>query len=130
MWEEEIREYKLYVSHIDNDEKEYNIFLDKLNAGHDFEWINYSIPGNKNYIEQIKDVDIVIILSGHYSKDESSIKKQLEYAKKLKKPIITVRPYGMENVPTFIEDLAQDIVGWNTPCIIEVIKENALNDQV
>lgn len=130
MWDDEIREYKLYVSHIDNDDNEYNIFLDKLNARHDFEWINYSIPGNKNYIEQMKDVDIVIILSGHYSKDEFAIKNQLEYAKKLKKPIIAVRPYGMENVPTFIEDLVQDIVGWNSSCIVEVIKENALNDQL
>jgi len=124
MWEEELRKYKVYISHIDDD-NEYNFFIEKLNAGYEFEWENYSIPGDKDYIGQMYNVDIVIILSGHYSKDKFAIKKQLELAKKLKKPIIAVRPYGMENVPSYIEDLAQDIVGWNTPCIVDVIKENA-----
>ncbi|GAB4312857.1 MAG: hypothetical protein Kow0019_12000 [Methanobacteriaceae archaeon] len=127
MWEEELRKYKVYISHIDDD-NEYNIFIEKLNAGYEFEWENYSIPGDKDYIGQMYNVDIVIILSGHYSKDKFAIKKQLEFAKKLKKPIIAVRPYGMENVPSYIEDLAQDIVGWNTPCIVDVIKENALDE--
>ncbi|MDI6644552.1 MAG: TIR domain-containing protein [Methanobacteriaceae archaeon] len=127
MWEEELREYKIYVSHID-DQEEYDIFLDKLDAGYNFEWKNYSEPGKKNFDEQMTDVDIVIILSGHYAKDELSIKKQIKSAQKLQKPIIAVRPYGMENVPPYIEELAQDIVGWNTPCIVEVIKENAIDE--
>ncbi|AXV38609.1 MAG: TIR domain-containing protein [Methanobacteriaceae archaeon] len=129
MWEEESRVYKIYISHIE-DFKEYNIFLDKLNAANEFEWINLAKPGdgNENLELQIKDVDVVIILSGQYSKNPSSVEKQIKIAQKFKKPLIVVRPYGMENVPTFIENLAQDIVGWNTPCIIEVIKENALEN--
>jgi len=129
LWEEESRVYKIYISHIE-DFKEYNIFLDKLNAANEFEWINCAKPKDENEkLElQIKDVDVVIILSGQYSKNPSSVEKQIKIAQKFKKPLIVVRPYGMENVPTFIENLAQDIVGWNTPCIIEVIKENALEN--
>ena len=129
MWEEESRVYKIYISHI-KDFKEYNLFLEKLKAANEFKWINLAKPGdgNENLELQIKDVDVVIILSGQYSKNPSSVEKQIKIAQKFKKPLIVVRPYGMENVPTFIENLAQDIVGWNTPCIIEVIKENALEN--
>lgn len=129
MWEEESRVYKIYISHI-KDFKEYNLFLEKLKAANEFKWINLAKPGdgNENLELQIKDVDVVIILSGQYSKNPSSLKKQIKIAQNFKKPLIAVRPYGMENVPTFIENLAQDIVGWNTPCIIEVIKENALEN--
>ena len=129
MWEEELRVYKIYISHI-KDFKEYNLFLEKLKAANEFKWINLAKPGdgNENLELQIKDVDVVIILSGQYSKNPSSVEKQIKIAQKFKKPLIVVRPYGMENVPTFIENLAQDIVGWNTPCIIEVIKENALEN--
>lgn len=129
MWEEELRVYKIYISHI-KDFKEYNLFLEKLKAANEFKWINLAKPGdgNENLELQIKDVDVVIILSGQYSKNPSSLKKQIKIAQNFKKPLIAVRPYGMENVPTFIENLAQDIVGWNTPCIIEVIKENALEN--
>jgi len=129
LWEEESRVYKIYISHI-KDFKEYNLFLEKLKAANEFKWINLAKPGdgNENLELQIKDVDVVIILSGQYSKNPSSLKKQIKIAQNFKKPLIAVRPYGMENVPTFIENLAQDIVGWNTPCIIEVIKENALEN--
>ena len=129
MWEEESRVYKIYISHI-KDFKEYNLFLEKLKAANEFKWINLAKPGdgNENLELQIKDVDVVIILSGQYSKNPSSLEKQIKIAQNFKKPLIAVRPYGMENVPTFIENLAQDIVGWNTPCIIEVIKENALEN--
>jgi hypothetical protein len=129
LWEEELRVYKIYISHI-KDFKEYNLFLEKLKAANEFKWINLAKPGdgNENLELQIKDVDVVIILSGQYSKNPSSLKKQIKIAQNFKKPLIAVRPYGMENVPTFIENLAQDIVGWNTPCIIEVIKENALEN--
>ena len=70
MWEEELRVYKIYISHI-KDFKEYNLFLEKLKAANEFKWINLAKPGdgNENLELQIKDVDVVIILSGQYSKN-------------------------------------------------------------
>ncbi|MGC9516871.1 MAG: TIR domain-containing protein [Methanomicrobiales archaeon] len=128
MFENDLKTIKLFVSHIE-DYSEYNLFLDKLNTAIDYQWEIFSDPnkiGENDLKDQINPVEIVIILSGQYSKDPSLIKKQIRIAKELEKPIIAVRPFGMENVPEFVENVAQDIVGWNTPCIVDIIEENAL----
>ncbi|HOQ19157.1 MAG TPA: hypothetical protein PLM42_06590, partial [Methanothermobacter thermautotrophicus] len=49
-------------------------------------------------------------------------------ALKLSKPIITVRPYGLENVPVELEEVSSEIVGWNPHCIGEAI-EDAVNPE-
>jgi len=38
-----------------------------------------------------------------------------------------IRPYGMENIPYQLEEIADEVVGWNTPCIVDAIKD-ALGD--
>jgi hypothetical protein len=35
----------------------------------------------------------------------------------------------MENVPSNLEKIATEVVGWNTPCIVDSIKE-ALGEDV
>lgn len=47
---------------------------------------------------------------------------------KLSRPIITVRPYGLENVPVELEKVSFEIVGWNPHCIGEAI-EDAVNPE-
>ena len=126
MFEDEIRVYNLFVSHIDRDEDEYSIFIQKLSGV--LEYQNLGILENideNDLTEQIKHAEVVIILSGLYNKYKSIIKKQVDIAKKLNKPIIVIRPYGMENVPEELEEIAADIVGWNAPCIGESIEDIA-----
>ena len=100
-------------------------------AAHDFEFKNYGILEKDKITgeelqEQIMPVGIVIILSGLYNKYKDIIKKQIDIANKLEKPIIVIRPYGMENVPPELEEAAVDIVGWNAPCIVDAIVEKYL----
>jgi len=126
LFEDEIRVYNLFVSHIDRDEDEYSIFIQKLSGV--LEYQNLGILENideNDLTEQIKHAEVVIILSGLYNKYKSIIKKQVDIAKKLNKPIIVIRPYGMENVPEELEEIAADIVGWNAPCIGESIEDIA-----
>ena len=126
MFEEEIQEYKLFISHINRDDPEQDLFITKLNASYDFQWVDSAVRdeiSSSEITDQMEKADVVIILSGLLSKDQSLIKNQIEVAVKLKKPIVVIRPYGMENVPSNLEEIASMVVGWNTPCIVDAIRE-------
>ncbi len=131
MFETELTLYKIFVSHIGENEDEYSTFMDKLSSAHDFDYKNYGILEkdklNEDELqEQIEPAEIVIILSGLYNKYKDIIQRQIDIAKKLNKPIIVIRPYGMEDVPLELEKVAEDVLGWNAPCIVDAIEENAL----
>jgi hypothetical protein len=118
--------YKIFISHIGEDEDEYSIFIQKLSSAHNFEYENCGIMedmSDKGIEGQIKPVGVVIILSGLYNKYKSIIKKQLNISIDLDKPVIVIRPYGMEDVPSELDEIAEDIVGWNAACIVDSIEE-------
>ncbi len=120
--------YNLFITHSKTDNEEYDRFIGKLNLSHDFEWKDRARMDRTRIdeiTEQMKSVDVAIILSGLYSKDKDLVLKVVDIAVKLDKPIVVIRPYGMENVPGNIEDLASEVVGWNTPCIVEAIRESS-----
>jgi bifunctional DNA-binding transcriptional regulator/antitoxin component of YhaV-PrlF toxin-antitoxin module len=124
LFEDESRVYKLFISHIDRDEDEYSIFIQKLSGTLEYQNLGTLEKINENdLMEQIKPAEIVIVLSGLYNKYKSTIKKQVDIARNLNKPIIVIRPYGMETVPEELEEIAADIVGWNAPCIAESIED-------
>lgn len=130
MFDEDSKVYKLYISHINQDDEEYRFFLSKLNASYDFQWADSAVQGKilpKEITNQMEDVDLVIILSGLCSKNKKLLTLQLDIALKLEKPIVVIRPYGMENIPYQLEEIADEVVGWNTPCIVDAIKD-ALGD--
>ena len=124
MFEDDIKVHKLFISHIDKDEDEYSIFIEKLSGA--LQYQNFGILENideNDLMGQIEPAEAVIILSGLYNKYKSIIKKQVDIARDLSKPIIVIRPYGMEDVPEELEEIATDIVGWNAPCIVESIED-------
>ena len=131
MFEEESTIYRVFISHIGEDEEEYSKFIEKLSAAYAFEYENFSVlkkdKTTENELqEQIEPVGIVIVLSGLYNKYKNIIQRQIDVSKKLNKPIIVIRPYGMENVPSELEEIAEDVVDWNTPGIVDAIKESYL----
>lgn len=131
MFESESNVYKIFISHTGQNEEEYTLLTEKLSAAYNFEYENYSIPekdklAEKELQKQISPVGIVIILSGLYNKYKSLINAQIDIAGKLNKPIIVIRPYGMEEVSSELEEIAVDVVGWNAPCIVDAIVENYL----
>jgi hypothetical protein len=122
-----LRQYNLFISHNGEGDEEYLEFIRRLVEASDFEWKDHGIP-NKNSQEdlrqQINNSDIVIILSGLYSKHHDLIKNQVDLALQLNKPIILIRPYGLEEVPAELEKIAKGVVGWNRVCIVEMIQES------
>ena len=131
MFEDESETYNIFISQLKEDNGEYDRFIGKLEASHDFQWKNHSISDKtdkEQLKEQMKDVDVVIILSGMYSKNKNLIEQEINLAQNLKKPIVIIRPYGMENVPGRIEDAASEVVGWNTSCIVDSVRESLEED--
>jgi hypothetical protein len=127
MLEEESETYNIFISQLKDDAEEYDRFIEKLEASHEFQWKNHSTPNKtdkEQLKQQIKDVDVVIILSGMYSKNKILIEQEIDLAQNLEKPIVIIRPYGMENVPGRIEDAASEVVGWNTSCIVDSVRES------
>lgn len=127
MFEDESEIYNLFISQLTLHNNEYERFIGKLEASHDFHWKNHSIASKtnkKDLNEQIKSADVVVILSGLYSKDKDLIQQEIDIAVELKKPIVIIRPYGMENVPGSIEKVASEVVGWNTPCIVDAMLDS------
>ncbi len=126
MMEEESETYSLFISQLDETTYEYDRLIGKLSSVENFKFEDHSVPGKTSREEledQMDDVDVVVILSGLYSADKNLIEREIDVAKTLQKPIIIVRPYGMENVPGKIEEAANEVIGWNAGCIIDSITE-------
>jgi hypothetical protein len=127
MLEKESKIYELYISQLSESTNEYDKFIGKLKSSENFKYNNNSIPGKtskKELLEQMKSVDVVVLLSGYYSVDKDIVQRILDTAVELDKPIVIIRPYGMENVPGSIEKAASEVVGWNAMCIIDSIRES------
>lgn len=127
MFDEDQRVYKLFISHINREDDEYEMFLSKLDASYDFKYEDAAVRDRisaEDIAEQMEPVDVVVILSGLISKDRELLTHMIDTALKLEKSIVVVRPYGMENIPLKLEEIASEVVGWNTPCIIDAIMES------
>ncbi len=88
MFEDESEVYNLFISQLNEDNDEYDRFIGKLEASYDFQWKNHSIPGEtdiEHLKEQMKDVDVVVILSGLYSKDKNLIQQEIRHCSRTRK---------------------------------------------
>jgi len=127
MFEDDLREYQLFISHNGEGDDEYLTFIRKLIEAPDFKWQDHGLPGKNSsdeLLRQIKPAEVVIILSGLYSKHHDLIKTQVDLACELNKPIIIIRPYGLEDVLPELKKIAESVVGWNRVCIVERIQES------
>lgn len=127
VFEEVLKVYHLFISHNGEGDEEYLTFIQRLIEAPDLEWEDHGVHGKTSPLElrdQIEPADIVVILTGLYSRHHDLIQAQVNIAQELKKPIILIRPYGMEEVPGDLEKIADGVVGWNRVCIVERIQES------
>ncbi|MDG3547329.1 TIR domain-containing protein [Methanobacterium formicicum] len=126
MFQEDMKIYHLFISHNGEGDEEYLTFIQRLIEARDFEWEDHGIPGNngsEDLNKQIEPAEVVIILSGLYARHHDLIQEQVNIAQKLGKPLVLIRPYGMEEVPGELEKIASGVVGWNRVCIVDKILE-------
>ena len=132
-----LHRYRLFISHAWEYNDDYYRLIGMLNAAPNFIYANYSVPehdpvdaNNKTKLEeelrqQIRPVEVVIILGGMYVAYSDWIQFEIDFATSLSKPILGIRPWGAQVMPTAVQNAADKIVGWNTSTIVAAIRELA-----
>lgn len=133
------RSYNIFVSHAWTADSDYNGLIRLLDSDSSFRYRNYSVPrsnpleidaptdlGRKRQLsvklrEQVRQASVVIIIAGMYFNHREWIQKEIELANEMNKPILVVRPWGQERIPTELQKYRT--VYWNTTSIISGIKE-------
>lgn len=119
--EEDIQKWKLFISY-PKDCDDYNTFMSRLESATEaFKWEDVTDNTETGYGEAIADCDALIVLSGLWEEDKDLIKKHISFAQSFQKTIIIIRPYGAEEIPEELQDVATKVVGWNTACIVDAI---------
>ena len=131
----QLRGYKLFISHAWDYKEEYYRLKEYLDSAPDFKWSDYSVPfhdpidSNKaqeikrKIDEQIRQSSVFIVLAGMWVEYHKWIQFEIDVAKKYKKPILGIKPWGHQRIPIEIQEAAGKIVGWNTSTIVEAIRE-------
>lgn len=128
-----LHRYKIFISHAWKYSESYNRICRFLNDAPQFIYANYSVPRvdplhcssselTEEIRQQIRPVEIVIILAGMYVSHSSWIQFEIDYAKCLHKPILGILPWGSERVPVAVNIAADRVVGWNTASIVSSIR--------
>ena len=123
----QLHRYKIFISHAWKYNTDYNRLIEYLDKAPNFIYSNYSVPehdpvdANNNsklkeeLRQQIRPVEVVVILGGMYVAYSDWIQFEIDFAEILRKPVLGVRLWGAERMPKAVQDAADEIVGWNTP---------------
>ncbi len=131
-----LRNYDLFLSHVWRKEynSEYYRLYKLLRGAANFQWRNYSVPehdplGTKTDWQlrqalrrQIGQVNCFLVVSGMYVNHRRWIQEEIDIALSLDKPIIGIVPWGQIRVPSEVQKLAKDMVGWQTTSIVDAIR--------
>lgn len=71
---------------------------------------------------QIKNANVVLILTDLYDEFKDWIDQELEIARNLEKPVIVIRSYKDKETPPHLEELADEIVFFDPEEILKEIK--------
>ena len=133
----QLHRYRIFISHAWRYNAAYHRLIDRLDEAPNFLYSNYSVPkhdpvdaGNNKKLkeelrQQIRPVEVVIILGGMYVAYSDWIQFEIDFAQYLGKPILGVRPWGAQVMPQAVQDAADEIVGWNAPTIVSAIRRLA-----
>lgn len=120
LFPEKNKVWKLFISYpVDN--QDYNTFIERLSSATEaFKWEDVTDTSD-NFAQALGESDALIVLSGLWQDKTDLIKEHIKYAQTFDKAIIIIRPYGAEEIPSELQEVATKVVGWNTACIVDAI---------
>lgn len=133
-----LRNYHILISHSWDYSKQYETISGWLNATPYFLWTDYSVPitrplsvsGVNDLKQKIRNrislCSCVIILSGMYVAYSDWIDFEIDTAVAMGKPIIGVKPWGQERIPTKVQNNASILIGWNSASVVDAVRRYAL----
>jgi hypothetical protein len=138
----DLKTYDLFISHVWRYNSEYYKLVEFINNATYFKWRNYSVPEHDPLVDpdtqvgkitlsnkldgQIRPVNCVLVLAGMYASYSDWIEKEIKIANGYNKPIIGIKPWGQERIPSLVESQAREKIGWNTDSIISAIRKYSL----
>ena len=136
------RQIHVFISHAWDYSGHYDklaewIFEEKWSSGQaSLDFRDYSIPKSdpihnasntqeltNAILDRIGRSHVVIIPSGMYATHSKWIRREIDGAKELKKPILGVNPWGTERKSSVVLQSANETVGWNKEPLVNKIWE-------
>ena len=133
-----LKSYRVFVSHAWEYTDQYRRLEKMLDEAPEFDYSNYSVPEHdplhakmkKELVEalynQIRPTNVVIIIAGMYVPYREWIQKEIDIAVEMGKPIIGITPRGSQKIPQAVQDVAEEIVSWNTSSIVNAIRKYSI----
>lgn len=130
-----LKTYDVFISHAWKYNDQYYNLTNMLDEYAYFKYRNYSVPEHDPIIfdttselyrqldEQIRQASVVLLIAGKYVKYRKWIQEEIKIAKKYNKPIIAIRPWGANILPSEAEAKADIIVNWQASSIVNAIRE-------
>lgn len=135
-----LREYKVFISHAWKYSESYTRMVSFLDAAPNFTWRNLSVPQHDpietsekltaRLNDQMRPANVFLILGGMYVSHSDWIQYEINFARRIGRPIIGIRPWGSERTPDAVTRAAKEMVGWNTDSIVSAIRYHALADGI
>ena len=105
-----LRKYKVFISHAWDYNDDYYRLESMLKKATYFEWENLSVPEHdpiKNAEQltyelnaQMRPANVFLILAGMYVAHSEWIQYEINFARRIGRPIIGIRPWGSVAMPT------------------------------
>ncbi|KZK76732.1 hypothetical protein PsAD46_05148 [Pseudovibrio sp. Ad46] len=125
----------IFISHAWGYNQHYNKIVEWFNGAANFSWRNCSVPSHDGLPDktvrglkagmtrQINPSQVVLVLGGMYAAHSGWIEYEISEAKRLRKPIIGVRPWGQERIPRIVQEASWcDPIGWNRDSVITAVR--------
>lgn len=132
----QLRTYKIFISHAWLYNEDYYRCVDFLNESPNFRWENLSVPKHDPILDtsrlaadlhnQMRPADIFLVLSGMYVSHSDWIQYEINFARRIGRPIVGIKPWGNVQIPTAVQRGADEIVSWNSASIVGAIRRWAL----
>jgi hypothetical protein len=129
-----LRTYRVFISHAWHRSGEYYRVEQFLDDAPNFYWENLSVPEHdpvdseeleRELRNQMRPVDVFVIIGGMYTKHSDWIDFELNFARRIGKPVILIAPWGSQRLPVFLQNAATETVNWNSASIVRAIRSNA-----
>lgn len=129
-----LREYSVFICHAWDYHEDYYRLVEFLNAAPNFQWVNLSVPKHdplagdleRELRNQMREADVFLVLAGMYVPRREWIDFEMNFARRIGRPIIGIRPWSSTTIPVAVQVAAKQIVGWNTASIVSAIRYWAL----
>ncbi len=134
-----LRTYSIFICHDWEYSDDYYRICEFLDDAPNFVWKNLSVPEHdpletddmlqKNLRDQIRPADVMLVLAGMYTARSGWMDWEMQFAHRIGKTIIGIKPRGNVQIPVVVEYHADEIIGWNSENIVKAIRDFAPRQQ-